>query len=239
MVRTETLVVLMLAAAWSAAGEEVELKADFLGSTFRINGNATKLNDGNWAEPDKTWRTVGEMLKTAVPPANEDGQRPGVVLVSGVDDATPWGGLKSLLMASAGLGLQKARIAVPGKPNAEVALPLPGADPSQGEVVKFPLFAGPQGVQTENGGKRLNVSHGLLQGLVKQMPKATVYVEAAPEMKAVAVLGVLRMLHQDVKPGAVAFLPVTDCTPEEAAKRKDAKEAVDRAFEGGLGGLGK
>ncbi|MCZ7647096.1 MAG: hypothetical protein M5U26_17875 [Planctomycetota bacterium] len=237
--RTKLVSLAILSLAFPAFAEQTELKTDFQGDTFKINHNATELGAANWAEPEKTWRTVGELIKSAVPPANAEGRRPDVVLVTGIDEGTPWGALKSLLMAASGLGIPQARVNVPGKPGAHILLPLPGADPTQGETVDFPLFAGPDGALTENGGKKLKVTQALLGGLVKQLPDATVNVKAAPELKALQVVAVLRMLVQEVKPKAFAYLPVKQITPEEAAGRKEAEDSVNRAFEGGLGGLGK
>lgn len=210
------------------------------GDTLKINNNATKLGAQNWAEPERSWRTVGELIKSAVPPPDENGKRPGVTLVCGIDEKAPWGALKALLMAGSGLGIEKARINVPGKPDAHIDLPLPGADPKAGAVVDFPVAAKDGKVFTRNGNRELEITHKLLEGLVKQQPQATLHV--VPESNitpALQVMGVLRMLHQDVKPAAVAYLPVKEVTAEEKADQQEAKDAVNRAFEGGLGGLGK
>lgn len=210
------------------------------GDTLKINNNATKLGAQNWAEPERSWRTVGELLKSAVPPADENGKRPGVTLVCGIDEKAPWGALKALLMAGSGLGIEKARIDVPGKPGAHIDLPLPGADPKAGAVVDFPVDGKGEKIFTRNGNRELEITQKLLEGLIKQQPQATIHV--MPEnntMPALQVMRVLRMLHQDVKPAAVAYLPVQEVTAEEKAEQQEAKDAVNRAFEGGLGGLGK
>lgn len=210
------------------------------GDTLKINGNATKLGAQNWAEPERSWRTVGELIKSAVPPPDENGKRPGVTLVCGIDEKAPWGALKALLLAASGLGIEKARINVPGKPDAHIDLPLPGADPKAGAVVDFPVAAKDDKIFTRNGNRELEITQKLLEGLIKQQPQATIHV--MPESNttpALQVMRVLRMLHQDVKPAAVAYLPVKEVTAEEKADQQEAKDAVNRAFEGGLGGMGK
>lgn len=215
-------------------------KANLTGNKLSLNGGETRLGAEQWATPDESWRTVAELMKSALPPADAAGKRAGLTLVVDLDDAAPWGGLKALLMAAAAAGLPKAQVNVPGKPGAHVMLDLPGADPGTGEVVELPLFEGPDGnVQTENGGKKMACSQALMAGLVKQLPKATIYATAVPKLQAVKVLGILRALRDDARAAAVAYLPVKQLTPKETSDRKEAQDAVNRAFEGGLGGLGK
>lgn len=220
--------------------DDANLQTSIEGDILKINNNATKLGAQNWAEPERSWRTVGELIKSAVPPPDENGKRPGVTLVCAIDEKAPWGALKALLMAGSGLGIEKARINVPGKPDAHIDLPLPGADPKAGAVVDFPVAAKADKIFTRNGNREMEITQKLLEGLIKQQPQATIHV--VPESNttpALQVTRVLRMLHQDVKPAAVACLPVKDVTAEEKADQQEAKDAVNRAFEGGLGGLGK
>ncbi len=208
------------------------------GEKLSLNGGETKLGAGHWAEPEKCWRTVGELMKSALPPADASGKRPGVVLVVNLEGRAPWGALKALLMASSALGLTEAKINF-GKPGNHVNLALPGADPGSGTVVPFPLVTGETGkAMTENGGRKIEVTAALVLGLVKQQPQATVGVQAAPDLGAERVVECLRLLAE-AKAAAVAFLPVKEITAQDAADRKLAKDAVERAFEGGLGGLGK
>jgi hypothetical protein len=233
LVRLSLLVACGLLLAGPAASAET-LAAALTGNTLALNKQEMKLGAAQWAEPEKNWRTVGELLKTALPPADAAGQRSGVVLQVSLDAQAPWGALKCLLMASSALGVAQAVVTRPDQTTA--TLELPGADPKQGEVVPLPLFAG-QGAQalTENGGQRLPCTAALLKGLVKQLPKATVSVEAHPGMPAAQVVGVLRDLGE-AKAAAVAFLPVTQATAKDETARQEAKTAVDDALRGGLGG---
>ena len=221
-----------------AACAEERFPASIQGDKLTLNGGETKLGAGHWAEPEKCWRTVGELMKSALPPANSAGQRPGVVFSVNLDGKAPWGALKALLMAASALGLTEAKVHY-GAPGNYALVALPGADPKAGTVVSFPLYAGEAGkVVTENGGRKLEVSAALAQGLVKQQPNATVSVEAAPGLSAERVIECVRLLVA-AKAAAVAFLPVQEITATEEAERKKVKAAIERAFEGGLGGLGK
>jgi hypothetical protein len=105
--------------------------------------------------------------------------------------------------------------------------------------VAVPLFTGgATGIQTEAGGQRAPCTLKLFQDLVAQCPKATVNVQAGPTLPAYLVVAVLRDLHL-AGAAKVAFLPLKHMTPEETAERKEAKDAVDKALRGPLGGLGK
>lgn len=217
-----------------------DFSASIHGDLLCLNKGETRLGAAQWAEPEKSWRTVGELMKSALPPADAAGMRPGLTLVVSIDEKAAWGALKALLMASSALGLSQARVNVPGKPDAHVMLDLPGADPALGETVDLPLAAGAQGsLMTENGGRKVECTAALLQGLVKQLPKATVRVQAPASLPALKVLGILRVLSRDAKAAAVAYLPVKEITPLEAAGRKEVQDAVERAFQGGLGSQGK
>jgi hypothetical protein len=251
---TLPLIIALVAVAVPTEAAETVLKTAIKGNTLSVNGQPTRLGAAQWAEPEKSWRTVGELIKSAVPPPNDAGKRPNVVLSVDLDGQAPWGALKALCMAASGLGIPKARVALPSKPAKTVSVPLPGADPKEGQVVDFPpgadpkegqvvdfpLSAGPGGkVMTENGGRKLPCTLGVMKGLVKQLPRATVHVKAPTSLPAHRVAAILSNFHNEAKAGAVAFLPVKQITMEERADRKKAKDAVDRAFSGGaLGGLG-
>lgn len=224
-------VVTSLACSLVVAAEGVSVPTAFRGNTLLVNNQETKLGAAQWAAPEKNWQTVGELLKTAMPPADAQGGRPGVTLnVALADTQTPWGGLKCLLMAASALGVGKASVELPDRQI--VTLNLPGGDPKGSEVVDLPLFAGQGVAQTENGGRKMNCTTGLLKGLVEQLPKATVSVKAEPGIPAAQVVGVLRDLQQ-AKAASVAYLPVKEITAKETVERKEAKDAVDRSF-GGL-----
>jgi hypothetical protein len=220
-----------LAVLGCLAGES--LPTAITGNTLSINRQDMKLGAAQWSDPEKNWRTVGELLKTALPPAGADGRRPGVTLAVTLDAQAPWGALKCLLMAASALGVPQAAVTMPGQ--STVPLELPGADPGQGETVALPLFAGAGQPLTGNAGQRLACTPAVLRGLVKQLPKATVSVEAQPTMPAVQVAAVLRDLRE-AEAAAVAFLPVKQVSEKEVSDRQEAKNAVDDALRGGLGG---
>ena len=223
-------VFLVLVSCVAVAGEKRVLPVAFRGNTLLINQQETKLGAAQWESPEKNWGTVGEMLKTALPPANAQGMRPGTVVDVTLDEKAPWGGLKCVLMASSALGIPEAQVRLPG--NRTVPLALPGAE-AKGQVVDLPLFAGKAVAQTENGGRKMDCTAALLNGLVKQLPQATVQVKAGPKVPASQVVVALKGLA-DARAAAVAYLPVKEITPKEMADRKETKDAVDRAF-GGLG----
>lgn len=236
--RTSAIIFAALLSVCSFATEG--LKTSISGDKLTINGGETKLGAAQWATPENSWRTVGELMKTVLTPADAKGKRTGFAFSVDIDEKASWGALKAVLMAAAASGIDKARVNVPGKPDAHVMLDLPGADPAAAEHVDLPLSNGTGGnLNTENGGAKVPCTVALLQGLVKQLPKATIVVKAAPDLNANSVVGILRCLRDDAKAAAVSYLPVKAITPEEAANREEAKSAVDRAFEGGLGGLGK
>lgn len=211
------------------SGEVCEVPLAFRGEIFSINGQATRLGAAQWSAPEKNWMTVGELLKTTLPPADAAGHRPDVQLVVALDAQAPWGGLKSVLMAATALGVSSISVKCEGA--SAVPLAVPGVE-AQGEVVELPLFAGQKVAQTENGGQRVNCTPGLVKGLVGQLPQATVRVTAEAAVPAVQVVGVLLALHES-KAAGVAYLPLKEITAAEAANRKESKDAVDRAF-GGL-----
>ncbi|MCW8131916.1 MAG: hypothetical protein KIS92_16340 [Planctomycetota bacterium] len=238
MLMTRLLLALTLCVSFARA--EDGLATSLTGDRLSINGGETKLGAAQWAAPEQSWRTVAELMKTALPPADANGKRAGLAFTVALDEKAPWGALKAVLMAAAASGIEKARVNVPGKPDAHVMLALPGADPAAGEVVDLPLTLSANGaVMTENGGQKVECTQALMKGLVKQLPKATVYVKPDLRMPAVRAVGILRALKDDAGASALAYLPVKQITAQEAAEREEAKSAVDRAFEGGLGGLGK
>lgn len=222
----------LLAAPLATRAAET-IATDITGNTLSINKQEMKLGVAQWSDPEKNWRTVGELLKTALPPAGADGKRPGVTLAVTLDAQAPWGALKCLLMAVSALGVPQAAVTMPDK--SIIALELPGADPGQGETVALPLFAGAGQPLTENAGQRLPCTPVVLKGLVKQLPKATVSVEAQPSVPAAQVAAVLRDLRA-AQAAAVAFLPVTQVSGKEVSDRQEAQNAVDDALRGGLGG---
>ncbi len=219
----------------SVAGETV-VNTAIHGDTLSFNGQPTRLGATHWSTPEKSWRTVGELMKTTVPPADAAGNRKNVVVAVDLDEKAPWGALKALVMASAGLGIPKARIQLPGAAKKTLSLSLPGADPSVGKVVDFPLLEGAKGeLLTENGGRKMPCSDAVLQGLVKQQPEATIHVIAPTSLPAHGIAKLLVSL-EEAKAHAIAYLPVKEITKEEAVDRQKAKDAVDRAFGGALGG---
>lgn len=215
----------------AVGAEGISVPTAFRGNTLLINNQEMRLGEAQWAAPEKNWPTVGELLKTTLPPPDALGGRPGVTLQVALGDAqTPWGGLKCLLMAASALGVKQAAIELQDKQ--VVMLELPGGDPVAGEVVDLPLVAGQSVAQTENGGQKMNCTAALLKGLTGQLPKATVSVKAGPAIPAVQVVGVLRDLRT-AKAASIAYLPVKEITAQETAERKEVKDAVDRSF-GGL-----
>jgi hypothetical protein len=217
--------------------EDVRVLAAITGDSLSFNNQKTELGAPHWADPGKNWRTVGELMKTIVPPPTPDGQRPNVLLVVNVDEHARWGALKTLFMASSALGISRAQINH-GAPGNKTLVALHGAK-SKGDVVDFPLFPGTGStLQTENGGRKMDVTPKLAAGLIKQLPKAVVSLKADPELSASGVVNVISIFIENNAAG-VAFMPVEEITAKEAAERKEAKDSVDRAFEGGLGGLGK
>ena len=206
------------------------------GDTLSINGGDTKLGAAHWAKPEESWRTVGELAKSALPPGDKQGRR-DVTLVVAVDDKASWGALKTLLLAAANLGVPKAeiRIAKASASPITIALDLPGAE-EKGDVVEFPLSAGTgEELLTENGGKKLPVNAALISGLLKQVPNAVIAVRASVSLPAGKVARVLDLLARNK--ATFNFLPVREQTVKEAAEQKDAKDAVDRALEGTVKGL--
>jgi biopolymer transport protein ExbD len=217
----------VLCGCWMLSAAEV-LPTEIKGQTLSINGNATKFDQKNWNESERTWRTLGEMLKSALPGANEAGQRPPSVLKLTLDEQAPWGAAKSLLMATSALGVPKAEIVHAGQ---SFSLKLPGADPKEGQVVSFPIQADGK---TAKGGSTHEVNDKLVKGLVAQLPNATVNVTAEPTVPAHHVFSAIQTLQRN---GAkkVAFMPLVKATEHEKAQRQEASDAVDRAFGGALG----
>lgn len=228
------LVTLLLCAL--ANGSDT-LKTAIHGETLIVNGNEMKMAPNAWSEPDRSWRTVGELIKTALPPADDKGQRDATLAVE-LDAKASWGALKTLLMATANLGLSKAVITQPTTPASTVTLSIPGAE-AKDDVVTFPLFPGDgDDVMTENGGNKMKCTAAVVAGLVKQLPKATVEVTAPLTLPAHKVVRVLNLLDQN-KAAAVSYLPVKAPTAEDAKNRKEAKDAVDGALKGVMGNMGK
>ena len=222
----------------SLRSEDVRVLTALVGDELRINSQKTELGAAHWANPSRNWRTVGELLKTVVPPPTPDGQRPNVTLVVNVDEKAKWGALKTLFMAASALGITKTQINH-GAPGNKTFLTLPGSKDKGGDLIDFPLFPGAGAtLQTENGGKKMDVTPKLAAGLVKQLPKAVVNLKANTELSAAGVVNVIGNF-EEVKAAGIAFLPIEEITAKESAERKEAKDSVDRAFEGGLGGLGK
>ncbi len=211
------------------------LKTAIAGDTLSINGNETKLGASHWAKPEESWRTVGELAKTALPPADKaTGIRP-VTLVVDLDDKASWGALKTLLLASANLGVPKAEIHV--SKDESITLDLPGEE-ARGEMVEFPLVAGDAGaILTENKGQKLPCSMPLISGMVQQVGAAIVVVKAPVALRAGGVAHVLGILAQCN--AHLSFLPVHAATAKEASEQKQAKDAVDKALEGTVRGLSK
>lgn len=213
------------------------LKTSIHGETLLVNGNEMKLGAAHWAEPERSWRTVGELIKSALPPADDNGKRDATLAVE-LDSKASWGALKTLLIANANLGLSKAEVTLPTTPASTVALALPGAE-AKGDVVTLPLFPGDgDDVMTENNGTKMKCTSGVVAGLIKQLPKATIEVTAPLTMPAYKVARVLNLLDQN-KAAAVAYLPVKAPTEEDAKNRKEAKDAVDGALKGVMGNMGK
>lgn len=211
------------------------LKTSIAGDALSINGNDMKLGASHWAKPEESWRTVGELAKTALPPADKaTGIRP-VTLVVDLDEKASWGALKTLLLASANLGVPKAEIHI--SKDETVSLDLPGEE-AKGETVDFPLVAGDGGaILTENRGQKLPCSMPLISGMVQQVGAAVVVVKAPVALRAAGVAHVLGVLTQCN--AHISFLPVRAATNKEAAEQKQAKDAVDKALEGTVRGLSK
>ena len=209
------------------------------GEKLSINGGETMLGAANWSEPGKSWRTVGELMKSALPPGDRSGIRGAVTLQASVDKNAPWGALKTVLMAAAALGIPQVHLNVSTGPDTMPSLDfkLPGADTS-GEVAELPLTVEKGAVMTENNGKKIPCNRKIIDGLVRQLPKATVHVTAPNDIPAFQMAGVLNDLAQ-AKAAAIAFLPVHELGAVDGTTRKEAQDAVERALSGGLGGLGK
>jgi hypothetical protein len=230
-VRILIFTILALVSAFSLHAADT-LTTAINGDTLSINGGETKLGAGHWAKPEESWRTVGELAKTALPPGDKLGHRDVMVVVT-VDDKASWGALKTLLLATSNLGVPRAEIRL-GKAPA-IALELPGAE-EKGDIVEFPLSAGAgEELMTENGGKKFPVTAGLIAGMLKQVPKGVVAVRAPLALPAGKVARVLDLLTK--AKATFAFLPVREQTGKEAAEQKEAKDAVDRALEGTIKGL--
>ena len=203
------------------------------GDTLSINGGETKLGAAHWATPEESWRTVGELAKSALPPGDKQGHR-DVTLVVAIDDKASWGALKTLLLAGAHLGVPRAEIRI-GKMSVSITLDLPGAE-EKGGIVEFPLSAGTgDDLLTENGGRKFPVNAGLIAGMLKQVPNGVVAVRAPVSLAAGKVARVLDLLAKNK--ATFNFLPFHEQTVKEAAEQKDAKDAVDRALEGTIKGL--
>jgi hypothetical protein len=209
---------------------EESVPVSILGDTLSINGGATKLGPQHWAAPEESWRTVGELLKTALPPGNKEGVRP-VVLALSIDDKAPWGAVEALFTAAYSLGVPKVRVSFGKEKPWDLALP--GADASVGAAVELPILSGEK-LLTENGGQKLELTPALAQGLVKQQPKATVSVKAVHAARAWAALTAIRILRE-AKAAGVAFMTVRKLTAEEVKDAQQGKETIDRALNGGLG----
>ncbi len=231
---------LVLLVASTGRGAEQAVETSITGQTLSINKQATRLGAAQWAQPERSWRTVGELIKSAMPPANKQGQRPHVVLQVALDEKAPWGAAKALFMAASSLGISKAKVKLPKKDGKEgtLVLSLPGADPKKGQVVNFPLSAGEAGkVLTENGGRKVACTTGVMKGLVKQLPKATVNVTPDNKMSAAQAIKVLDALINEAKAAGVAYMPIVELSVKDTEDRKKTEDALDRAFGGGaLGG---
>ena len=224
----------LLAVCAFSAGAADSLKTTIIGETLAINGGDTKLNAAHWAKPQESWRTVGELAKSALPPAEADGRRPNVTLVVELDNKASWGALKTLLIASANLGIEKAQVTVKG--TSPMALVLPGANAGTDDV-PFALAEGPAStLVAESGGKKIPCDVTSLTAFVKQNPKAVLTVTAATSLPAGKVASVVTVLQQHH--AAVNFLQLKAATAEDIAKRDEAKEAVDKALDGAIGGMG-
>jgi len=213
----------------NAIRAEEHVPISIQGETLSINGGATKLGATHWAIPDESWRTVGELLKTALPPGNKEGVRP-VVLDLSVDRKAPWGAVEALFTAAYALGVPKVRVQFEKEPAWELALP--GADATVGASVELPVYSGEK-ILTENGGKKMELTAALLQSLVKQQPKATVSVKSSHAAQAWAALTAIRMLRE-AKAAGVAFMTVRKLTAEEIKDAQQGKDTIDRALNGGL-----
>ena len=236
--RWSAILTLTLLITVSVRSEDVRVLTGIAGDDLRINSQKTELGAAQWSNPSRNWRTVGELLKTVVPPPTPDGQRPNVLLVVNLDEKAKWGALKTLFMAASALGITKTQINH-GAPGNKTFLTLPGSKDKGGEVIDFVLFPGTgTTLQTENGGKKMDVTLKLAAGLVRQLPKAVVNLKANTELSATGMVNVIGNF-EEAKAAGIAFLPIEEITAKEAAERKEAKDSVDRAFEGGLGGLGK
>jgi hypothetical protein len=210
------------------------LKMSITGDTLSINGGEQKLGAAHWAKPEESWRTVGELTKTALPPADNAGRRPDVTLLVEIDAKASWGALKTVLIATANLGIEKAQITPKG--GTAAALTLPGAE-AKGDTVELPLSAGTgDDLMTENGGKKVVCNAATIAGLTKQLPKAVIVVKAGTDLPASKVVRVLGLLKQNN--ANVSFLGLRAATSDEAASRQEAKDAVDKALQGAMGGMG-
>ena len=155
-----------------------------------------------------------------------------------LDAKASWGALKTLLIAAANLGVPKAEITQPTTPASTVTLSLPGAE-AKDDVVTLPLLPGDgDDVMTENEGNKMKCTAGVVAGMIKQLPKATVEVTAPLTLPAHKVVRVLHFLDQS-KAAAVSYLPIKAPTEEDAKNRKQAKDAVDGALKGVMGNMGK
>jgi hypothetical protein len=211
------------------AAEVQETKVSIFGEKLSINGGETKLTAAHWKDPDNTCRTLGELLKTTLPPPDGSGKRNAILKVE-VDEKASWGALKSALLAAAALGVPKAVVELTGRAGGAVNLDLPGADlKAGGQVVEFPLSADGLKPLTENAGRKMEVTVKLAEALVKQQPAAVIKVHAPVELPAYAVATALGNLA-GAKPAGVAFLPIRAETAQEKQDRKDAKDAVDKSL---------
>lgn len=220
-----------------SAKQEIRLETALEGDVLSVNGQPTQLGAAQWREPERSWRTVGELIKTALPPADAQGSRPQTVLSVTLDDQASWGALKTLLMAAAGLGVPQASVQTSARKE-PVTVALPGADAGEGLIVPLPLKIAANGLFcVVNRGRELECTSDLLRGLVKQQPKAVIELGAEPSLPANKVVVVIHQLR-DLGAAGVAFLPVRKISAADVADQKEAKDAVERAFKGGLGGLG-
>jgi hypothetical protein len=230
-----TFAALLLCASYASGSET--LTTAIHGDTLLVNGNEMKLGAGHWAEPEKSWRTVGELVKSALPPADSNGKRDATLSVE-LDSKASWGALKTLMIATANLGVPRASVTLPTNPKSTVKLSMPGAEAS-GDVATLPLLPGDgDDVLTENDGNKMKCTSALVAGMVKQLPKATIEVTAPLSLPAHKVVRVLNFLNEN-KAAAVSYLPFKAPTEEDAKNRKEAKDAVDGALRGVMGNMGK
>lgn len=233
--RTGILMTVMVALALASASHAADtLKMTIVGDTLSINGGEQKLGAAHWAKPEESWRTVGELSKTALPPADNAGRRPDVTLQVEIDGKASWGALKTVLIAAANLGIEKTQITQKG--GAAATLALPGAE-AKGDTVELPLSTGTgDELLTENGGKKIPCNAAAIASLIKQQPKAVIVVKAGTDLPANKVVRVLALLKQNN--ANASFLGLRAATAEEAATRNEAKDAVDKALQGAMGGMG-